>query len=186
MVGLDPHRLEPRRGGTFNTVPPLALLMAWYALLWGMVDERLRGLSLKLQRIVKLLRLAQALIVIGILVVLASAVVGLLWPRWFPIAYAVAVVFLIVPLALCLVLVSAPLQAKSVIRLIERGYPSNARELAIRVAARKLRDESIETEELLVETAINEGKKILRRMKEAPEAAPATPVSGDPAATPPF
>jgi hypothetical protein len=161
--------------------------MAWYTVLWAMVDERLREWSHKLQALVRLLRLTRVLLVVGILCVLASAVVGLLWPQWFPIAYAVAVIFLVVPLALCLFLVSLPLKAHGVLRLIERGYPGNAREIAIRVAARKLRDESIETEELLVETAFNEGRKILRRMKgEQPDTAPATPAPGDPAATPPY
>jgi hypothetical protein len=160
--------------------------MAWYTFLWALVDERLRDWSLKLQRLVKLLRLTRVLLVVGILCVLASAVVGLLWPQWFPIAYAVAVIFLVVPLVLCLVLVNAPLQARSVIRLVERGYPSNARELAIRVAARKLRDESIETEELLVETALNEGRKILRRLRPDEADESATPAPGDGAAAPPF
>ncbi|HUR63629.1 MAG TPA: hypothetical protein VM241_04020 [Candidatus Thermoplasmatota archaeon] len=161
--------------------------MAWYTVLWAMVDERLREWSRKLQALVRLLRVTRILLVVGILCVLASAVVGLLWPQWFPIAYAVAVLFLVVPLVLCLFLVSLPLKAHAVIRLIERGYPGNAREIAIRVAARKLRDESIETEELLVETAFNEGRKLLRRMKgEQPDTAPATPAPGDPAATPPY
>jgi hypothetical protein len=161
--------------------------MAWYTLLWALVDEWLREWSRRLQRLLKLLRLARVLLVVGILCVLASALVGLLWPRWFPIAYAVATVFLAVPLVLCLVLVNAPLQARSVIRLVERGYPANAREMAIRVAARKLHDESIETEELLVETAINEGRKVLRRLRReesAPDAAEGG--DGDAAATPPF
>jgi hypothetical protein len=162
--------------------------MAWYTLLWAMVDERLREWSGKLQAMVRLLRAARVLLVVGILCVLASAVVGLLWPQWFPIAYAVAVVFLIVPLVLCLFLVGLPLKAHGVIRLIERGYPGNAREVAIRLAARKLRDESIETEELLVETALNEARKVLRRIRHEPEGSEAgTPPSAPPpAGTPPF
>lgn len=161
--------------------------MAWYTALWALVDERLRTLSRKLQALVRLLRLARVLLVLGILCVLGSAVVGLLWPRWFPVAYAVAVLALVVPLVLCLVLVSLPLKAKGVVRLIERGYPANTRELAIRVAAGKLHGQSIETEELLVETALNEARKALRRLRgEAPAPPPATPAPGDPAATPPF
>ncbi|HEX2066064.1 MAG TPA: hypothetical protein VHI93_04545 [Candidatus Thermoplasmatota archaeon] len=161
--------------------------MAWYTALWAMVDERLREWSRRLQALVRLLRVARVLLVLAILSVLGSAVVGLLWPRWFPIAYAIAVLALVVPLVLCLVLVSLPLKARGVVRLIERGYPANTRELAIRVAAGKLHGQSIESEELLVETAINEARKVLRRLKgEAPAAAPATPVPGDPTATPPF
>lgn len=143
--------------------------MAWYTLLWAMVDERLREWSEKLQALVKLLRVARVLLILGILAVLASAVVGLLWPRWFPVAYAIAVVFLVVPLVLCLFLVSLPLKLHGVIRIIERGYPGNAREAAIRLVARKLHDESIETEELLVETALNEARKVMRRIRRDPE-----------------
>lgn len=140
-------------------------MLDWLQTLWAMVDERLRETSAKLQRLVRLIRIVVVLLTIGVLLVLASAVVGLLWPRWFPIAYAVATVFLVIPLVALLVLAYMPLRAKSVIRLIDRGYPGNAREIAIRVAARKLRDQSIETEELLVETALNEGRKILDRAK---------------------
>jgi hypothetical protein len=84
--------------------------------------------------------------------------------------------------------VGLPLKAHGVIRLIERGYPGNAREVAIRLAARKLRDESIETEELLVETALNEARKVLRRIRHEPEGSEAgTPPSAPPpAGTPPF
>jgi uncharacterized membrane protein YidH (DUF202 family) len=146
-------------------------VLDWLQALWAMVDERLREASERLQRLLRVLRAAVAFLVVGIVLVLASAVVGLLWPRWFPIAYAVAVVFLILPLVALLMLVYLPLRAKSVVRLIDKGYPGNARELAIRVAARKLRDQSIETEELLVETAINEGRKLMDRAKAKAAAA---------------
>lgn len=140
-------------------------MLDWLQTLWAMVDERLRELSETLQRIVRMIRGLVVFLAIGVILVLASAVVGLAWPRYFPIAYAVAVVFLVIPLAALLVLAYLPLRAKSVIRLIDKGYPANARELAIRVAARKLRDQSIETEELLVETAVNEGRKLIDRAK---------------------
>jgi hypothetical protein len=149
----------------------------WLRSLWGLVDERLRELSERLQRIVRTLRALAFLLTLGVLLVLASAVVGLFWPRWFPVAYAVSTIFLVVPLIGLLVLVLLPLRAKSLVRLIEKGYPGNARELAIRAVARKMRDQSIETEELLVETAINEGRKVVERVKakaaEAPAADPA-------------
>ena len=141
-------------------------MLDWLRGLWAMVDERLGELSDKLQRILRLVRFLVAFLTLGVLLVLASAVVGLLWPQWFPIAYAVATIFLVIPLVAVLVLVYLPLRAKSVVRLIDKGYPANAKELAIRVAARKLHDQSIETEELLVETALNEGRKVLRRMDE--------------------
>lgn len=141
-------------------------MLDWLRGLWAVVDERLSELSDKLQRILRLIRLLVAFLTVGVVLVLASAVAGLLWPRWFPVAYAVATVFLVIPLVALLVLAYLPLRAKSVVRLIEKGYPANAKEIAIRVAARKLHDQSIETEELLVETALNEGRKVLRRMDE--------------------
>jgi hypothetical protein len=140
-------------------------VLDWLQSLWAMVDERLREASEKLQRIVRLIRVLVVFLTVGVVLVLGSAVVGLLWPRWFPIAYAIATLFLVIPLIGLLVLAYLPLRARSIIRLIDKGYPGNARELAIRVAARKLRDQSIETEELLVETAINEGRKIVDRAK---------------------
>lgn len=146
-------------------------MLDWLQAIWAMVDERLREVSDRLQRLLRVLRAVVAFLVVGIVLVLASAVVGLLWPRWFPIAYAVAVIFLILPLVALLMLVYLPLRAKSVVRLIDKGYPGNARELAIRVAARKLRDQSIETEELLVETALNEGRKLMDRAKAKAAAA---------------
>lgn len=140
-------------------------MLDWLQTLWAMVDERLREASAKLQRLVRAIRILVVFLTVGVVLVLSSAVVGLLWPRWFPIAYAVATIFLVIPLVGLLALAYLPLRAKSVIRLIDKGYPGNAREIAIRVAARKLRDQSIETEELLVETALNEGRKILDRAK---------------------
>jgi hypothetical protein len=134
--------------------------------MWAMVDDRLRDVSQKLQKVVRLIRVAVVFLTFGVLLVLASAVVGLLWPRWFPIAYAVATVFLVLPLVALLVLVYLPLRARSVVRLIDKGYPANAKELGIRILARKLHDQSIETEELLVETAINEGRKVLARVEQ--------------------
>jgi hypothetical protein len=138
-------------------------VLDWLQTLWAMVDERLRETSAKLQKLVRLIRVAVVFLTLGVLLVLSSAVVGLLWPQWFPIAYAVSTIFVVIPLVLILVLAYLPLRAKSVIRLIDKGYPGNARELAIRVAARKLRDQSIETEELLVETAVNEARKVMER-----------------------
>lgn len=137
--------------------------LGWLRTLWGVVDERLADTSRRLQRIVRLVRVTVVALVIAILLSLASPVVLFLWPDYFPIAYAVSTVILLVPLIVLTVLVALPLRLKSVIRLIDKGYPGNARELAIRVAARKMRDQSIETEELLVETAVNEGRKMYER-----------------------
>jgi hypothetical protein len=148
-------------------------VLDWLQAMWTMVDERLRSLSETLQRVVRLIRVAVVFLTLGVLLVLASAVVGLLWPEWFPIAYAVAILFLVLPLVALLVLVYLPLRAKSVVRLIDKGYPANAKELGIRIVARKLHDQSIETEELLVETAINEGRKMMDRAKARSAAAEA-------------
>ena len=149
-------------------------MLDWLRGAWAMVDERLRDLSDTLQRIVRMIRVVVGFLAVGVVLVLASAVVGLVWPRWFPVAYAVSTLFLVLPLVALLLLAYLPLRAKSVVRLIDKGYPANAKELAIRVAARKLHDQSIETEELLVETAINEGRKVLRRMDEAKAASEAS------------
>ncbi len=156
----------------------------WWRLLWELVDGRLRALSESLRRVVRLLRTLRVLLVLAILLVLGSALVGLLWPRWFPIAYALASIVLVIPLILLLVLVVLPLRAKSVVRLVDKGYPENARELAIRVAARKMRDQSIETEELLVETAVNESRKVLRRMQRLKERLEEEDRQGTPSAPP--
>lgn len=145
--------------------PGCAPVLDWLQSLWAMVDERLRETSERLQRVVRLLRALVAFLTVGVLLVLATAVVGLFWPEWFFVAYAVSTLFLVIPLVALLVLAALPLRMKSVIRLIDQGYPANAREIAIRVAARKLRDQSIETEELLVETALNEGRKLMDRAK---------------------
>lgn len=142
----------------------------WYKAIWRAVDHRLLALSRKLQRIVRLLRIVNFLLWFGVFVVLASALLVLFRPDFLPYAFAASAVFLVVPLLLVTILVGLPLRLRSLVRLIDQGYPDNARELAIRAFARKMRDESIETEELLVETAVNESKKVLRRFRERAEA----------------
>lgn len=148
----------------------------WMRTLWYMLDERLAEVSAKLQGVVRMLRLAVFLLVVGVILVLASPVVLYLWPQWFPLAYAVSTVILVIPIILLAVLASLPLRMKSVVRLIDKGYPENAKEIAIRIAARKLNEQSIQTEELLVDTALNEARKVMDRAKaraaaEAAEAA---------------
>ncbi|MEK6975719.1 MAG: hypothetical protein AABY18_05185 [Candidatus Thermoplasmatota archaeon] len=138
---------------------------AWLRTLWAMVDERLAELAETLQSIVRMLRLTVAMLVLAVVLVLVSPVVLFLAPDYFPVAYAVSTVILVIPLVALAFLVALPLRLKSVIRLIDKGYPANAKEIAIRVAARKLHDQSIETEELLVDTALNEGRKLMERAK---------------------
>lgn len=152
--------------------------LGWLRTLWGVVDERLADTSRALQRIVRLVRVTVVALVIAILLSLASPVVLFLWPDYFPIAYAVSTVILLIPLIVLTVIVALPLRLKSVIRLIDKGYPGNARELAIRVAARKMRDQSIETEELLVETAVNEGRKMYERYQARAAAHAANQAAG--------
>jgi hypothetical protein len=152
----------------------------WLRTLWAMVDDRLAELSAKLQAVVRMLRLAVALLVVAVLLVLASPVVLYLWPEWFPLAYAISTMILVIPIVLLAVLAALPLRMKSVVRLIDKGYPENAKEIAIRIAARKLHDQSIATEELLVDTALNEARKVMERAKahaaaEAAETPPASP-----------
>lgn len=143
-------------------------------LIWQLLDARLQRASESAKRVLRAIRLARFMLWLAIVLVLASAAVGIWMPKYFPYAYAVAVVMLVIPLAMLAVLVALPLRAKSVVRLVDQGYPDNAKELLIRVLARKMRDQSIETEELLVETAVNEARKILRRVQNAsaPDATP--------------
>lgn len=138
----------------------------WFKALWHMVDGTLRGLSRSLKKFVRTLRILRFFLVVAVLTVLASAVVAIAWPVYGPYFYAAAQVFLAIPLLILLILVALPLRAKSVVRLIDLGYPDNAKELAIRVAARKLHDQSIESEELILETAWNESKKMLRKYRQ--------------------
>ena len=159
--------------------------------LWAMADGSLRRWAEALQRVVRTLRWVRALLFVGIAAVLISGLLGLLVAagvlalKWFLVAYAVSTLFLIVPLAALAVLVGLPLRARSVTRLIDMGYPANFKELMIRVMARKLRDESIETEELLVETAVNEAKKVMRRMDESRRRAAADAAGAPPDPSPP-
>lgn len=145
--------------------------MGWLRTLWAVVDERLAETSRKLQVAVRALRATVAALVVAIVLSLASPVVLFVWPAYFPIAYAISTVVLLIPLIALAVLVALPLRLKSVIRLIDKGYPGNAKEIAIRLAARKLHDQSIETEELLVETALNEGRKLYDRYQARAAAA---------------
>lgn len=162
--------------------------IGWLRSLWALVDERLAETARKLQTTVRALRATVAALVVAIVLTLASPVVLFLWPDYFPIAYAVSTVVLLIPVIALTFLVALPLRLKSVIRLIDKGYPANAKEIAIRVAARKLHDQSIETEELLVETALNEGRKLYQRYQSRADPAPGTSSStsrGDDATQPP-
>ena len=160
--------------------------LSWLRTMWAMVDERLAELSLRLQRIVRLIRVAVVALWVAVVLVLLAPVVLFVWPEYFPIAYAVSTVILVIPIVILAVVAGLPLKARSVVRLIDKGYPANAKEIAIRLAARKLHEQSIQTEELLVDTAINEGRKLIRRVEAAEQqAAAGTPPGQGPGNPPP-
>jgi len=138
----------------------------WWQPAWKMIDDSLRGLSKGLKAQLRFVRTLRAVLVVGLLLTYASAIVAIVRPQWTQYALASAAVGLSFALIFWYVVVTMPLKAKSIVRLIDQGYPDNARELAIRLAVQKLHDESIRTEELLVETAWNEGKKAYRKYKD--------------------
>lgn len=128
------------------------------------IDRMLKDWSAKAQKIVRRLRLARFLVLLLFLVPLAAAAgvaIGLPW--FMPYAMAILAVYVAVPLLAVFYLLGLPLKAKSIVRLIDKGYPANLKELAIRSAARKLHEQSIETEELMLDTAINESRKLLKK-----------------------
>lgn len=137
----------------------------WYKVLWHFVDDALRGLSKGLKRLVRTLRILRFILVLAVLTILADPVVYIVWPQYWQWVHIASTLFLAVPVIILLVLVALPLQAKSIVRLIDKGYPDNVKELGIRLAARKLHEQSIETEELLVDTAVNESRKMYRKYR---------------------
>ncbi len=163
----------------------------WMTRVWQMLDDNLRSASEKARKLVRGIRIARALLWLLALLYIAGGVAGVLWPgylQWIVLAGAITFA---VPFILLAFLVALPLKAKSVVRLVDMGYPKNARELGIRMVARKLHEESIETEELLVETAWNESRKMLRKYRaraerlkqeldEEPDPADPAPTESDP------
>lgn len=141
----------------------------WMKHVWRMLDDNLRSASEMARKVVRAIRITRAGLVILGLLYLSGGPIAFLWPELLPYYIAlVAITFTIVFFAGAY-LVGLPLKAKSVVRLVDMGYPKNARELGIRMVARKLHEESIETEELLVETAWNESRKMLRKYRERAE-----------------
>ncbi len=140
--------------------------LGWIMGLWKVVDERLRKLNKTLKTVLRLVRFAVFFLILLLLASWTLAALVIWYPQYSAYFYLGSIVILSIGLIPWIVLVSLPLKAKSVTRLIDQGYPENAREMAIRVMAQKLHDESIHTEELLFDTAVNEGKKYIRRMQE--------------------
>ncbi len=137
----------------------------WYSALLRMVDDSLRAASKTARKIVTIIRVTRIALFFLAVLYLSGGPIAFLWPQLLPYYIAlVALTFAIAFIGLG-ILVGLPLRAKSIVRLIDMGYPKNVRELGIRVVARKLHEESIESEELLVETAWNESKKMLRKYK---------------------
>lgn len=139
--------------------------MAWWTAAWSVADDTLRGWSQAAQSVVAKIRLARNAVGAFIFIVYALVAAAMIWPQYDQYFLGVALVLMSVIIWLAFFLVSLPLRAKSIVRLIDQGYPNNAKELAIRMAARKLHEESIETEELLVSTAWNEGRKAYHKYK---------------------
>ncbi len=133
--------------------------------LWKSVDAALASANKKAKRILLMLRFAAVFMVLIIVGSWGLAVASIFRPELAAYFYLGAVVILSIGLMPWAALLILPLRLKSVTKLIDKGYPANAREMGIRVIARKLHEESIETEELLFGTAINEGKKMMRNMQ---------------------
>ena len=139
--------------------------MAWWHAAWSLVDTTLRGWSQAAQSIVAKVRFARNAVGVFIFALYALVAAAIIWPQYDQIFLGITIVLLSILIWVAFFLIGLPLRAKSIVRLIDTGYPENAKELALRVAARKLHEESIETEELLVETAWNEGRKAYHKYK---------------------
>lgn len=133
---------------------------------WKGIDAKLRAINKKAKTILWALRIGTFFLWLAIMGSWALAGLAVYRPDlagWF---YLAAIILLSIGLIPWAVMIGLPLRFKSVVRLVDKGYPANAKELAIRAMARKLHDESIETEELLFETAVNEGRKVLRKLRQ--------------------
>lgn len=137
----------------------------WIGATARMVDDRMRDINRSLKRSFRMLRLAQVALIVGLLASYAFAVLAIVYPQYAGYFYAGAILLLSTALIPWIALISLPLKLRSIRRLVDKGYPANAREMAIRVVAKKLHDESIETEEMLFDTAINESRKAYRKFK---------------------
>lgn len=137
--------------------------LRWTYRLWKQLDDTLHGISRSLQKVVRALTIARVMAIFMALAFVAFAVVLVFYPEWTPYVVVGIVATYAIPFVLMAILLAIPFRWKSVIRLIRKGYPANAEELALRAVARKLRDQSIESERLLWETAWSEGRKMYKR-----------------------
>ncbi len=136
---------------------------AWVRGILGGIDKQLRTISQKAKKTLRLLRVTLAFLIIFDVAIVAAAAISIWRPEYTPYALAVVALAALIPIVAITALVALPLRMKSVTSLVDKGYPANAKELAIRIAARKMRNQSIETEEMLFETAWNESRKMLRK-----------------------
>lgn len=137
----------------------------WYKAIWRLFDGTLRSISDTLQSIVRVLRITRVVMALLVVLMLLVAVFVILRPEYSHYVLAAVVVLLTLPIVAIFGLASLPFRAKSAVRLIDQGYPENVKELTIRAVARKFHDESIATEELLVDTAVNESRKALSKYR---------------------
>lgn len=141
----------------------------WMKHVFRMLDDTLKSASQTAKKIVRGIRIARAVMWLLALVYIAGAVFAVLRPEWTPYLLMAALITLALPFMVLAIIVALPLKAKSIVRLVDLGYPKNIRELGIRVVARKLHEESIESEQLLMETAWNESRKMLRKYRSRAE-----------------
>lgn len=145
----------------------------WFLGMFRAADAWLRGLSRRLRGMLRLMRAVVALLVVLDLTILAAAVLVVLRPEYVHYVAAFTLAVLLIPMIALTMLATLPLRFRSVTRLIDKGYPANAKELALRALARKFRDQSIETEELLAQALWNEARKALRLRETREEQAAA-------------
>lgn len=141
-------------------------MLRWATGAWRSVDGALRSLFDGLRSLLRVLNVSRVLALVLAFLVLGVAVLLVFFPEWTPYVVMGILVVMALPLFGAFVLLSLPFRAKSMVRLIRMGYPDNVKELTVRLWARKLHEESIASEELLVETAWNETRKLYRRYRE--------------------
>jgi hypothetical protein len=137
----------------------------WLRAIWHSIDSFLAGLFGLLKKTLRALNILRVLSVLFFVVSIALAVLVLVAPESVPYVLAGLLIVGTLPIIVLFVLLSIPFRAKSFVRLVRMGYPENAKELTIRLAARKMRDQSIKSEEMLIETAFNESRKLLERYR---------------------
>jgi hypothetical protein len=130
------------------------------------LDGSLRKMNKKIRMAFFWMRFAQIFLILAVLASWTCAVGAIYYPDLAGYFYAGAIVLLSIGLIPWAIIVGLPLRLKMLRRMAKQGYAKSAREVGLRAMARKWHDKSIETEELLFDTAINEGRKAYRRYKK--------------------